>query len=154
MFCYVESLLIIIYFLSRCSPPEKSNEYQKIYSNWCHEFEKYKTAMKTWERKQEVTILSWSFFLFNHMVVELCSTNEFIFFFSNAQDKMTRIRTHIQTKSCDSFWTSPISCFSLLIIMQELYRYLTSRLAWSTSIYSREEIRQYHPLHYDLIVSP
>ncbi|VVC92725.1 unnamed protein product [Leptidea sinapis] len=24
-----------------------------IYSNWCHEFEKYKTAMKTWERKQE-----------------------------------------------------------------------------------------------------
>lgn len=40
----------------RCSPPEKSNEYQKIYSNWCHEFEKYKTAMKTWERKQEVNL--------------------------------------------------------------------------------------------------
>lgn len=45
----------IFFFLFRCSPPEKSNEYQKIYSNWCHEFEKYKTAMKTWERKQEVT---------------------------------------------------------------------------------------------------
>ncbi|KAI5634163.1 semaphorin-2A isoform X2 [Phthorimaea operculella] len=39
--------------LFKCSPPEKSNEYQKIYSNWCHEFEKYKSAMKTWERKQE-----------------------------------------------------------------------------------------------------
>ncbi|XP_077284157.1 semaphorin 2a isoform X2 [Arctopsyche grandis] len=37
----------------RCSPPEKSNEYQKIYSNWCHEFEKYKSAMKSWERKQD-----------------------------------------------------------------------------------------------------
>lgn len=44
----------ICYYL-RCSPPEKSNEYQKIYSNWCHEFEKYKTAMKTWERKQDVS---------------------------------------------------------------------------------------------------
>ncbi|CAD7014434.1 unnamed protein product [Ceratitis capitata] len=29
-----------------------SNDYQKIYSDWCHEFEKYKTAMKSWEKKQ------------------------------------------------------------------------------------------------------
>ncbi|XP_056647935.1 semaphorin-2A isoform X1 [Diorhabda sublineata] len=36
----------------RCSPPAKSNDYQKIYSDWCHEFEKYKSAMKTWEKKQ------------------------------------------------------------------------------------------------------
>ncbi|XP_026463274.1 semaphorin-2A isoform X2 [Ctenocephalides felis] len=36
----------------RCSPPNKTNDYQKIYSDWCHEFEKYKSAMKTWERKQ------------------------------------------------------------------------------------------------------
>ncbi|KAK6631234.1 Semaphorin-2A [Polyplax serrata] len=37
----------------RCSSPKKSNDYQKIYSDWCHEFEKYKMAMKSWERKQE-----------------------------------------------------------------------------------------------------
>ncbi|XP_044756007.1 semaphorin-2A isoform X1 [Coccinella septempunctata] len=36
----------------RCAPPAKTNDYQKIYSDWCHEFEKYKSAMKTWERKQ------------------------------------------------------------------------------------------------------
>ncbi|PSN50647.1 Semaphorin-2A, partial [Blattella germanica] len=36
----------------RCAPPGKSHDYQKIYSDWCHEFEKYKMAMKTWERKQ------------------------------------------------------------------------------------------------------
>lgn len=38
----------------RCSPPSKGNDYQKIYSDWCHEFEKYKSAMKTWEKKQTV----------------------------------------------------------------------------------------------------
>uniref|UniRef100_A0A1B0GJS2 Uncharacterized protein n=1 Tax=Lutzomyia longipalpis TaxID=7200 RepID=A0A1B0GJS2_LUTLO len=37
---------------SRCTPPNKSNDYQKIYSDWCHEFEKYKSAMKSWEKKQ------------------------------------------------------------------------------------------------------
>lgn len=39
----------------RCSPPAKSNDYQKIYSDWCHEFEKYKSAMKVWEKKQAVS---------------------------------------------------------------------------------------------------
>lgn len=39
----------------RCSPPAKGNDYQKIYSDWCHEFEKYKSAMKTWEKKQTVS---------------------------------------------------------------------------------------------------
>ncbi|CAH1636857.1 unnamed protein product [Spodoptera littoralis] len=55
--CWLGGSLLCSYNITvdthRCSPPEKSNEYQKIYSNWCHEFEKYKTAMKTWERKQE-----------------------------------------------------------------------------------------------------
>ena len=40
---------------SRCTPPNKSNEYQKIYSEWCHEFEKYKLALKTWETKKAVS---------------------------------------------------------------------------------------------------
>lgn len=47
----------------RCTPPSKSNEYQKIYSDWCHEFEKYKSAMKVWERKQAVSF----FFLSKQM---------------------------------------------------------------------------------------
>lgn len=34
-----------------CSAPSEA-EYRKIYSDWCHEFEKYKLAMKTWQTKQ------------------------------------------------------------------------------------------------------
>lgn len=30
----------------------------QVYSDWCHEFEKYKLAMKTWERKQAVSTLN------------------------------------------------------------------------------------------------
>ena len=41
----------------RCTSPKKSYDYQKIYSDWCHEFEKYKLAMKSWERKHEVFLL-------------------------------------------------------------------------------------------------
>lgn len=55
--CWLGGSLLCSYNITvdahRCTPPEKSNEYQKIYSNWCHEFEKYKSAMKTWERKQD-----------------------------------------------------------------------------------------------------
>jgi len=36
----------------RCSAPNKTADYQKIYSDWCHEFEKYKLALKTWEKRQ------------------------------------------------------------------------------------------------------
>ncbi|XP_076039740.1 semaphorin 2a [Oratosquilla oratoria] len=36
----------------RCTAPARTNDFQKVYSDWCHEFEKYKLAMKTWERKQ------------------------------------------------------------------------------------------------------
>ncbi|XP_045608290.1 semaphorin-2A [Procambarus clarkii] len=36
----------------RCSAPGRTNDFQKVYSDWCYEFEKYKLAMKTWERKQ------------------------------------------------------------------------------------------------------
>ena len=39
----------------RCAAPTKSHDYQKVYSDWCHEFEKYKMAMKTWERRQLVS---------------------------------------------------------------------------------------------------
>ncbi|KAG8222975.1 hypothetical protein J437_LFUL002698 [Ladona fulva] len=41
----------------RCSAPTKSHDYQRVYSDWCHEFEKYKAAMKTWERKKAVSLL-------------------------------------------------------------------------------------------------
>lgn len=46
----------------RCTPPNKGNDYQKIYSDWCHEFEKYKSAMKTWEKKQAVSNMFHMFF--------------------------------------------------------------------------------------------
>ncbi|QQP35646.1 Semaphorin2Alike, partial [Caligus rogercresseyi] len=36
----------------RCSSPNKTADYQKIYSDWCHEFQRYKSALKTWELKQ------------------------------------------------------------------------------------------------------
>jgi hypothetical protein len=36
----------------RCSAPNKTADYQKIYSDWCNQFEKYKMALKTWEKKK------------------------------------------------------------------------------------------------------
>lgn len=46
-----------LFHLQRCTPPHKSTDYQKIYSDWCNEFEKYKSAMKSWEKKQVVSEL-------------------------------------------------------------------------------------------------
>lgn len=40
-----------------CSAPTDV-EYRKVYSDWCHEFEKYKMAMKTWQNKQQKCQLS------------------------------------------------------------------------------------------------
>lgn len=58
--CHMGASLLCSYNVTvdahRCAPPAKSNDYQKIYSDWCHEFEKYKSAMKTWERKQAVRV--------------------------------------------------------------------------------------------------
>lgn len=41
---------------NRCAAPNKSQDYQKIYADWCHEFEKYKMAMKLWEKRQSVSL--------------------------------------------------------------------------------------------------
>jgi hypothetical protein len=58
--CWMGGSLLCSYNITvdahRCAPPGKSHDYQKVYSDWCHEFEKYKMAMKTWERKQAVSI--------------------------------------------------------------------------------------------------
>jgi hypothetical protein len=58
--CWMGGSLLCSYNITvdahRCSAPSKSQDYQKIYSDWCHEFEKYKLAMKSWERKQAVSI--------------------------------------------------------------------------------------------------
>ena len=35
-----------------CSAPNKTADYQKIYSDWCNQFEKYKLAIQTWEKKK------------------------------------------------------------------------------------------------------
>lgn len=57
--CHLGGSLLCSYNITvdahRCTPPNKSNDYQKIYSDWCHEFEKYKSAMKSWEKKQAVS---------------------------------------------------------------------------------------------------
>ncbi|XP_049774301.1 semaphorin-2A isoform X1 [Schistocerca gregaria] len=54
--CWLGGSLLCSYNITvdahRCSAPGRSNDYQKIYSDWCHEFERSKIAMKTWERKQ------------------------------------------------------------------------------------------------------
>ncbi|CAO1348813.1 unnamed protein product [Diamesa serratosioi] len=54
--CHLGGSLLCSYSITvdahRCTPPNKGNDYQKIYSDWCHEFEKYKSAMKSWEKKQ------------------------------------------------------------------------------------------------------
>lgn len=56
LFVRLLNTLITWFFLFtyRCTPPHKSTDYQKIYSDWCNEFEKYKSAMKSWEKKQVV----------------------------------------------------------------------------------------------------
>lgn len=41
----------------RCSPPARSQDYHRVYSDWCHEFQKYKSAMKSWEKKQAVSVV-------------------------------------------------------------------------------------------------
>ncbi|XP_013134641.1 PREDICTED: semaphorin-2A-like, partial [Papilio polytes] len=54
--CYFGPTLIASYNLDidtqRCSQPSRSQEYKQVYSDWCHEFEKYKSAMKAWESRQ------------------------------------------------------------------------------------------------------
>ncbi|XP_018334945.1 semaphorin-2A, partial [Agrilus planipennis] len=54
--CWMGASLLCSYNVTvdshRCSSPSKSSDYQKVYSDWCHEFEKYKSTMRTWEQKQ------------------------------------------------------------------------------------------------------
>ena len=38
--------------MGTCKSPNKTADYQKIYSEWCHEFQKYKTALKNWEENK------------------------------------------------------------------------------------------------------
>ncbi|GBP94719.1 Semaphorin-2A [Eumeta japonica] len=57
--CYFGPSLLASYTLDvdthRCTQPSKSQEYKQVYSDWCHEFEKYKSAMKAWESRQMVS---------------------------------------------------------------------------------------------------
>ena len=47
----ITSYRVIVDF-KRCSVPEKSGEYQKAYVEWCNEFQKYRSALQSWEEKQ------------------------------------------------------------------------------------------------------
>lgn len=46
---------MIVFCFVRCTQPSKTQEYKQVYSDWCHEFEKYKNAMKVWESRQMVS---------------------------------------------------------------------------------------------------
>ncbi len=56
--CHLGGSLLCSFIISvdahRCTAPNRGSDYQKIYSEWCHEFQKYKSAMKIWEKKQSV----------------------------------------------------------------------------------------------------
>ncbi len=36
----------------RCAAPNKTADYQKAYSEWCSEFQKYRSALQSWEKKK------------------------------------------------------------------------------------------------------
>ena len=36
----------------RCAAPGKTADYQKAYSQWCSEYQKYRSALKSWEERQ------------------------------------------------------------------------------------------------------
>jgi len=41
--------------MGRCSAPTQATDYQKAYSAWCNEFQKYKTSLREWEKKRRDT---------------------------------------------------------------------------------------------------
>ena len=36
----------------RCAAPGKTADYQRAYSQWCSEYQKYRSALKSWEERQ------------------------------------------------------------------------------------------------------
>ncbi|XP_025832157.1 semaphorin-2A-like [Agrilus planipennis] len=57
--CFVGTSLLCSYEVNidfdRCLSPNQNENYQKIYADWCREFEKYKQSRKTWEKKEAVS---------------------------------------------------------------------------------------------------
>ncbi|KAF5305741.1 hypothetical protein FQR65_LT07637 [Abscondita terminalis] len=53
--CFIESKILCSFNLTvdsyRCGIPDRARNYEQVYSEWCHEFERYKFAMKLWEKK-------------------------------------------------------------------------------------------------------
>ncbi|CAG7818868.1 unnamed protein product [Allacma fusca] len=39
--------------VQKCAAPTQASDFQKVYAEWCHEFQKYKQAMQSWQRRQE-----------------------------------------------------------------------------------------------------
>lgn len=64
-------IYLFLYYEYRCTPPHKSTDYQKIYSDWCNEFEKYKSAMKSWEKKQAVSTYLHTYKYYRYMFYKL-----------------------------------------------------------------------------------
>lgn len=55
----LSSYRLLLSYSIRCAAPSTGSDYKKIYSDWCHEFEKYKSAMKLWEKRQTVSNNNW-----------------------------------------------------------------------------------------------
>jgi len=54
--CVFDGKLVSSYHIAvdtnRCSNPNNTADYQKIYSDWCNQLEKYKMALQAWEKKK------------------------------------------------------------------------------------------------------
>ncbi|TRY62769.1 hypothetical protein TCAL_00852 [Tigriopus californicus] len=81
--CHYHSEIVSHYEVAvdahRCSSPNKTADYQKVYSEWCSEFQKYKSALKTWEKRQNNKCLPKEAFLKSqNSVYRTDSTNPYV----------------------------------------------------------------------------
>lgn len=59
--CLLGGRLLCSYNLTvssaRCGAPSHQQDYHKVYADWCHQFNKYKAALRSWEQRQSVSLL-------------------------------------------------------------------------------------------------
>lgn len=78
------NFILFSFHAETCPTPNEAHEFQKIYSDWCHEFEKYKSAMKSWQMRQSVRI--------NGGFICSCSNGSFLFFEQKCQIKHNQVK--------------------------------------------------------------
>lgn len=100
--------LFYFFFPETCSAPSEA-EYRKIYSDWCHEFEKYKLAMKTWQTKQAVSTLLY-YFLRNVYLHWYTKLREFAYFVKLYEKYWTACKTNASKQRCKSLLSNIRVC--------------------------------------------